>query len=84
MEDMDSINPHSTTFYYNLLEFLKEWQRFKNVKINGVIDKKMLELADKMEEYSKWLQLEKMILNYQIHTLTYVVPNKLETFCVPI
>lgn len=81
---MDSINPHSTTFYYNLLEFLKEWQRFKNVKINGVIDKKMLELADKMEEYSKWLQLEKMILNYQIHTLTYVVPNKLETFCVPI
>jgi hypothetical protein len=79
LQDTDSINPHSTTIYYNVVDFLTRKMIFKRVKENGVVDQKMKALREKIKEYVAALHLEKMIINYHVHALTYVVLVNLVT-----
>jgi hypothetical protein len=68
---MYDINLHSTTYYHNLVVFLKERLVFKHFKRTAdVIDTKMLLLREKIKEYLASLQVENFILNYHVHALT--------------
>jgi hypothetical protein len=53
-----------------VVDFLTRKMIFKRVKENGVVDQKMKALREKIKEYLASLQVEKLILNYHVNTLT--------------
>jgi hypothetical protein len=73
MQDLKRINPHSIPFYYKIMvPFLKQIP-FKGIIGNGVVDEKIKVLWTEVIKYVASLEVKELILNYHVHTLTYVL-----------
>jgi hypothetical protein len=70
MQAVDNINPHYTIHYHNVVDFLEN--ELLNASITGinVMAKKLLL---RIKQYLAPQKLDKLILNYHVHTLTYVL-----------